>query len=320
MSMAIAVCRLIICALFCVFFSNMSAAQDPQATLDSYLYRSNEIQKLNKLITQVEKNGSPLHPLYQHRYAQGFGQLEAHYKGGGIFYDRLKYPYRTVGKLIAYRPNNKFGLCTATVVAPRLILTAGHCVHMGSKGNNGFLAKKFAFIPAFGDQQKKAPYGIWLASSWITTETWSQSKYRVPNDADLAILEIHDGPAYPVTQTKKRIGDFIAGITPVSFSDPSNLNMMLGYPSNLYAGKRMYWLKSKIVAVEPNSRNSFLFGSNMYKGASGGPLIQNSGKGKATGVISYVKGDNIMGAVGLNSPEFRRIYRFMCARRHRNCQ
>jgi hypothetical protein len=61
---------------------------------------------------------------------------------------RMHYPYRTVGSLFFVVPGLGEGHCSAAVIRPRLVLTAGHCVHQGSGGADGFF-QSFVFLPAY---------------------------------------------------------------------------------------------------------------------------------------------------------------------------
>jgi hypothetical protein len=90
---------------------------------------------------------------------------------------RLFYPYSTVGKLFFVKPGVGPFECSAAVVRPRLVLTAGHCVHSGSGGNSGFFSN-FLFVPAFHSGQ--APFQAWDWSFVVTTVSWAGSNGSVP--------------------------------------------------------------------------------------------------------------------------------------------
>ena len=76
------------------------------------------------------------------------------------------------------------------MIKPRLVLTAGHCVHQGSGGASGFY-RRFLFVPAYHEGQ--APYQAWNWT-WVTTTTFvgEGGGGVAPNQADFAIIEVED--------------------------------------------------------------------------------------------------------------------------------
>jgi hypothetical protein len=79
-----------------------------------------------------------------------FGDAEALYSSSRLIprSAREARPYRAAGKLFGTIPGSGEFECSAAVIAPRLVLTAGHCVHDGSGGADGFF-EDFVFVPAY---------------------------------------------------------------------------------------------------------------------------------------------------------------------------
>jgi len=98
------------------------------------------------------------------------------------------YPWSAVGKVFFTAADGKEYECSAAVIAPRIILTAGHCVHEGKNGATGFV-QSLEFHPGFhlGDT-----IGVWEASFVITSTEWTKSGGKVPNVADYAVVELVD--------------------------------------------------------------------------------------------------------------------------------
>ncbi len=231
---------------------------------------------------------------------------------------RLVYPYRAVGKLYFKTAAGSF-ICSGSVIAPRLLLTAGHCVHDGS---NGFHSG-FVFVPAL--YQKNAPLGLWKYAWAITTAEWSASKGEVPNGADFEIIELRDQEFEGKT---KRIGD-VTGWLGIQFHGVNDHMKLLGYPANFDQGLEMHQVNSQYFKAD--SEGSFINGSDMSGGSSGGPWVVNfgiisagqsiEGLNTVAGVTSYGPTDASLSYQGTSTPNnsLESIYKIACAHREGNC-
>ncbi|MEH2466488.1 trypsin-like serine peptidase [Nostoc sp.] len=226
---------------------------------------------------QVAINEKPLftpdHPQVQNDQIQpnSFGTKGARFTSSQLvpLSADLSYPYRASGKLFFTRPGVGDFLCSAAVIKPRLILTAGHCVHKGSGGNNGFFTN-FLFVPAYRDGA--APYERWSWSHVITTNTWSTGGYSFPNAADYAILEVSDQSFNGVTST---IGSVVGYFGYKTLDLLPNHVTILGYPVNLDNGEKMHQVTAG--SYGSGGSNTAIYGSDMTGGSSGGPWVQNFG-------------------------------------------
>ena len=183
-------------------------------------------------------------------------------------------------------------VCSASVIRPRVVLTAGHCVHSGSGSESGFYTN-FLFVPAFRDGN--APYKTWDWSFAAVTSTWANGGGTVPNAADYAMLEIKD---QVVGDTAQRIGNITGYLGYQTLSLIPNHSHLLRYPCNLDRCQKMHQVTSQSArSVSPNNAE---YGSDMLGGSSGGPWVQNfgayaagqtgglnSGLNRVVGVTSY---------------------------------
>ncbi|MCA0202039.1 MAG: trypsin-like serine protease, partial [Proteobacteria bacterium] len=114
-------------------------------------------------------------------------------------------PWNTIGYLSVTYPNGQSFRCTATLISPYVVLTAGHCVH---NKNRGGYASQVRFYPAqyqnqVGDNQPIRPYGKSDFAFIRVTEAWTQ---------------MSDQDTYPITDYRH---DFAAVQfqTPFTFTD-----------------------------------------------------------------------------------------------------
>ena len=233
-----------------------------------------------------------------------------------------EYPYRTIGKLFLSTPDGD-ATCSAAVIAPRLILTAGHCVHSGNGRQDGFYTN-FLFVPAFRDGF--APLREWSGQYAITTGTWYNGGGKVPNAADYALIEIQD---QSINQVSRKIGDVTGLLGVKTNSLAPNHATLLGYPCNIDSCSRMHQVNSE--SFQTTTNNTVNYGSDMSEGSSGGPWVQNfgvPGDGQTTtdinqiiGVTSYGPTDSgvkYQGSSILDS-RFSDIFTAACSHQLGNC-
>jgi V8-like Glu-specific endopeptidase len=239
----------------------------------------------------------------------------------------LEYPYKTVGKLFFTKPGIGDYLCSGAVIKPRIILTAGHCVHNGNGNNNGFYTN-FIFVPAYRDGT--APYQRWSGSYVVTTPDWYTGGGNVPNPADYAMIELAD---YSSGGTLQKIGDITGYLGYLTQNLIPNHATLLGYPSNLDNGEKMHQVTAGSFQSQ-QSLNVVEYGSDMGGGSSGGPWIQNfgvpavgqtngqnSGTNQIIGISSYVSSSNTPLYEGSSIPDsrFTSILNTICNHKSGNC-
>ena len=136
------------------------------------------------------------------------------------------YPNTTVGHLFFSDPKDGSGWqCSGSVLRPRIIVTAGHCIASPStSAANRRFYHNWLFIPS--DNNGTAPYGSWTYSSaWVTT-TWYYSNGSVPNAQDVGMLVAKDLNGHKIGSITGYLGYSTGALA------PNNITM-LGYPCNL---------------------------------------------------------------------------------------
>lgn len=236
------------------------------------------------------------------------------------------YPYSTVGKLFFTIPGQGDYVCSASVIRHRIIVTAGHCLHSGSKGGDGFFTN-WKFVPAYRDGT--APFGTWNWSFVMVTDAWSNGGGTVPNGADYGMIELKD---QNVGKSVRRIGTVTGYLGYQTESLSPNHAHLLGYPCNLDRCEKMHQVTAQSARnVAPNNVE---YGSDMGGGSSGGPWIQNfgapangqtgglnSGLNRIIGITSYGYISPNPKSQGSSVPDgrFMTILNTICAHKAGNC-
>jgi V8-like Glu-specific endopeptidase len=203
----------------------------------------------------------------------------------------VAYPYRTAGKLFFHDPRTGGNFyCSASVLRPRIIVTAGHCVtHASTSPFLRYFYSNFLFVPAYNNGS--APYGTWTPSQEWITNTWYFSDGSVPNPQDVGILIARD--------QSTKLG-YITGWLGYFTNQLGNNNVtMLGYPCNLDSCLKMQ--ETFAQTFEYGGNNTYIYGSAMKSGASGGPWVQDFGIAPA-GAPAGLLGNNYLVAVTSYQP------------------
>jgi len=193
------------------------------------------------------------------------------------------YPFRATGKLF-FSKNNKDYICSASVIRPRVVITAGHCVY---NAVDRTWHTNLAFHPAH--HNGSTPYGIWYPSWIIVTSSWAYGGGGVPNRGDFAIMEMYDS-------NSKRIGDVTGYYGWRTYALNPNHVTILGYPGSFDNGRWMHRVDSQ--SFRATASNTVDYGSDMTGGSSGGPWLENFGE-TSTGQSLSPSGTNYV--IGVTS-------------------
>ena len=179
---------------------------------------------------------------------------------------RTSIPYRHVGIVGNH--------CSGTLVGPRHVLTAGHCVHSGPGGD--WIAD-LSFRPAFDKDApaaSQAPYGKFAWARATTTSAWASSGNW---NSDYAIIELAQD----------------TGLGWMSFGWHSGIASgwgmnMNGYPGSVLWGKMHHHYGALTQANADNLRYTF----DMVKGTSG------------SGVYAYWSNTGLRRIYGVNNVQY----------------
>ncbi len=205
---------------------------------------------------------------------EGTSSYGAYFTTGRVFPDAATttYPYRAAGKLFFHDPRTGGNfICSASVLRVRVIVTAGHCVaHPSTSAASRYFYNNFLYVPSYNNGA--APYKSWTWTRALTTNTWYLSTGSVPNAQDVGMI---NPPDQFFGTVKYKIGQVTGYLGYYTNQLAKNNVTMLGYPANLDNAGKMQITNAQTFSYGGN--NTYIYGSAMRGGASGGPWIQDFG-------------------------------------------
>jgi len=182
--------------------------------------------------------------------------------------DTTAYPHSAIGRLFV-KQDSQWYVCSASLVEPDLILTAGHCVVY-----NGAWSTQMVFVPGY--RNDSAPFGLhygkylWAWASWI-----NYSDFRF----DYAMVKLHSTPGHTT------------GWLGTAWSEGYyHTWQQAGYPGEpTYDGYRLWYNESAFGAANDSvgEPKPIWVGSSFTSGSSGGPWIISKEDGlKVNSVVS----------------------------------
>ena len=164
------------------------------------------------------------------------------------------FPWRAICSLKITAKDNSKWIGTGWLVAPRTVITAGHCVFMHDHGG---WAKSIEVIPGLNDGSR--PYGSGVSSNLRSVAGWTSSKNR-DYDYGAIILPASYRPG-------DRTGYFGFGVKTDAYLMSSVLNLS-GYPGD--KGGNQQWF----MALRPKSVSSRVirYDIDTMGGQSGAPV------------------------------------------------
>lgn len=189
--------------------------------------------------------------------------------------DTTVYPYRVIAYL-SMQFSSGWYRCTGWIVGPRLVVTAGHCVH---DKNDGGWAKQVYVYP--GKNGSSAPYGSRSKYRLFSVTGWTSYKY--PN-YDYGAIQT-SGTAFT---------NWFGYRAPSSFGGTHTIS---GYPADK-AGYYQWRMSGSIVSINTYKLYYYI---DTYGGQSGAPVYQVYNSKCCYGVGVHAYGGSTNSATRINS-------------------
>ena len=164
------------------------------------------------------------------------------------------YPWKAVCALKITAQDNSRWIGTGWLIAPRTVITAGHCVFMHDHGG---WAKSIEVIPGLNDASR--PYGSCTGTSFRSVLGWTQNKDR-NYDYGAIILPQNCRPG-------ARTGVFGLAVKDDAYLKASVLNLS-GYPGDK-GGNQQWFMALRTKAV---SARVITYDIDTFGGQSGAPV------------------------------------------------
>lgn len=175
--------------------------------------------------------------------------------------DSSAYPFRAFGLLLGESPSGGYGVCSGTLIGPRTVLTAAHCLYNHDDG--GWL-DGFVFAPGLLSIDN-APFGVWEYETAYIFEGYL-SNYQgfygsvVPWDIAVVILQdpIGDQLGWLGYGHDPELGDFRANL--------------IGYPGDKPEGTM--WRADCEVPKANVEEQTFHYFCDTFSGSSGASVYK----------------------------------------------
>lgn len=225
------------------------------------------------------RGASPMLEAIPQNYGQGNLDTIFHYNDYMLHPSPVRYtPYRSVGKMFFTFDGSSWYSCTAALIGRAILVTAGHCVHQGGNGGDGWIQQGY-FMPAYDSRYGGSnPFGRCDIQRMATTTGWfNEDNIQQGYDVATALC----GRTYDAAYT--RFNNTLAGLRLGYFGfcyENCRWNYQfltqVGYPGNYYDGQRM--TAGQHLETTSGGSLDYMHGSGMRGGSSGGPHIMNIGE------------------------------------------
>lgn len=236
------------------------------------------------------------------------GNTIYHYSDALVPPQYFQWPYRSIGKYYFQASDSSWYSCSASLIHRAIIVTAGHCVYDGGRGDQSGWNLQGFFVPGYNAANGNSHlYGVCDIRIMYTTNGWYyEGDLNGGYDVALAVCGRLRDARYARNYNGYLPGGRLGylGFCYLNCARSYFHLTQFGYPSNLYDGDVMTSSAHLSVTGMPlppqPSLNGvdYVYGSSHSSGTSGGPHIANVGYMQENPWIStYYANRNIVFAV-----------------------
>jgi hypothetical protein len=217
-------------------------------------------------------------------------------------------PWRTTGYLYFSTGANTHGACSASMIAPGLLVTAAHCVYNFGTNSGAGWHTNYVFYPALADSSTFI-YGTWTATTEYISSTYYngsdtclQKGVSCNNDIAIIVMAKNSSGKLP-GNVLGWYGYGWNGYSFVgSFGGASLASItQLGYPGAFDGGNTMERNDGIGGFYSNGNLKQTILGSPMTPGASGGPWLVNFGAQPTVSALANLGSSASMSVVGVTS-------------------
>jgi V8-like Glu-specific endopeptidase len=206
--------------------------------------------------------------------------------------DTKDYPFRVIGLLQGRTADGQLGNCSATLIGPRTVLTAAHCLYSHEHG--GWL-EDLVFAPGLNGMQD-APYGVYEYETAYVVDGFISNYLGyygsvVPWDLGLVVLQepVGEYVGWMAFGTNDALGDFVANI--------------VGYPGDKPTGTM--WRANCDVPAEAVQYMYFQYSCDTFPGSSGSSVfLEDAEHGHVIYGVNVAESPVANAAVRINHPYY----------------